>query len=259
MAGDTVWTARRTMWITPAGETTNYPKGVSVQNVPDMPSSGRRLADVLSIANDQTARLLFYHDHAFGITRLNVFAGEAGGLLLQDQTEKDLVTAGTIPADQIPLIIQDKTLLPDSATVAANDPTWPFADRLHQIRPLVAARLHDQPESQRPELRQPARPLGLRPLDLSRRGPCKKQPITLARRHQGARRAGALRARSLGPEASRPRRSVVAAVPSCRRPASQPWRSHPWSCSPTPASAGDVDLAAARLYVDGRRRPHDVT
>ena len=27
--------------------------------------------------NQQSARLMFYHDHAYGITRLNVYAGEA--------------------------------------------------------------------------------------------------------------------------------------------------------------------------------------
>ena len=34
-------------WITPAGENTSYPKGVSVQNVPDMPDPGDGLADLL--------------------------------------------------------------------------------------------------------------------------------------------------------------------------------------------------------------------
>ena len=29
--------------------------------------------------NQQSARLMFYHDHAYGITRLNVYAGEAAG------------------------------------------------------------------------------------------------------------------------------------------------------------------------------------
>ena len=30
--------------------------------------------------NQQSARLMFYHDHAWGITRLNVYAGEAARL-----------------------------------------------------------------------------------------------------------------------------------------------------------------------------------
>ena len=30
--------------------------------------------------NQQSARLLFYHDHAYGITRLNVYAGEAAAV-----------------------------------------------------------------------------------------------------------------------------------------------------------------------------------
>lgn len=113
-------------WITPAGENTDYPKGVSVQNVPDMPDPGPG-AQTFYYSNQQSARLMFYHDHAYGITRLNVYAGEAAGYLLTDPVEQELINAGIIPADQIPLIIQDKTFLPDAATVAAEDPTWPFA------------------------------------------------------------------------------------------------------------------------------------
>ncbi len=41
--------------------------------------------------NEQSARLMFYHDHSYGITRLNVYAGEAAGYLLTDQVEDDLI------------------------------------------------------------------------------------------------------------------------------------------------------------------------
>ena len=46
--------------------------------------------------NQQCARLMFYHDHAWGITRLNVYAGEAAGYLITDPTEQKLIAAGTI-------------------------------------------------------------------------------------------------------------------------------------------------------------------
>ena len=57
---------------------------------------------------------MFYHDHAWGITRLNVYAGEAAGYLITDDTEKALVASGTIPAptDAIPLVVQDRTFVP---------------------------------------------------------------------------------------------------------------------------------------------------
>jgi len=74
-------------------------------------------------SNQQSARMLWYHDHSYGITRLNVYAGEAGGYLLTDDTEKKLVADKTIPADQIPLIIQDKTFV-DASTILNTDPTW---------------------------------------------------------------------------------------------------------------------------------------
>ncbi len=82
---------------------------------------------------------MFYHDHAVGLTRLNVYAGEAAPYLLQDQVEKDF-TAGTnvsgsnptkakvIPATQIPLVIQDKTFVPSATKIAGEDPTWDTAN-----------------------------------------------------------------------------------------------------------------------------------
>ncbi len=122
--GNVPWISDGTQhqWITPAGELTDYPKGVSASNVPDMldPGAGSM---TFYYSNQQSARLMFYHDHAFGITRLNVYAGEAAGYLLTDAVEQDLVTRGIIPAEQIPLIIQDKTFV-DANTLPTTDPTW---------------------------------------------------------------------------------------------------------------------------------------
>jgi FtsP/CotA-like multicopper oxidase with cupredoxin domain len=136
--GATPWISDGTpnQWITPASENTSYPAGVSVYNVPDMPNPGPG-SMTFFYTNQQSARLMFYHDHAYGITRLNVYAGEAAGYLVSDPVEQKLVTggtigtvtvaAGTVPADQIPLIIQDKTFVPDVNQLAAEDPTWDIA------------------------------------------------------------------------------------------------------------------------------------
>ncbi len=123
--GRTPWISDGTphQWITPAGETTSYPQGVSLFNVPDMPDPGPG-AQTFFYSNQQSARLMFYHDHAYGITRLNVYAGTAAGYLLQDPTEAALVSGGVIPNDIIPLVIQDKTFVPTPAEVLAEDPTW---------------------------------------------------------------------------------------------------------------------------------------
>ncbi len=139
--GNTPWISDGTphQWTTPAGEDTSYPKGVSVRYVPDMffdttgnpVSAGTPGATndpgpgsmTFYYTNNQGARLMWYHDHSYGLTRLNVYAGEAAGYLLQDTTEDGLVASGVIPADQIPLIIQDRTFV-DAATVLTTDPTW---------------------------------------------------------------------------------------------------------------------------------------
>ena len=113
-------------WITPAGESTSYRKGVSVSNVPDMPDPGPG-AQTFFYTNQQSARLMFYHDHSWGITRLNVYAGEAAGYLVTDPTEAALMAPGGA-LDGLglgtPLIIQDKTFVPSAAQLAITDPTW---------------------------------------------------------------------------------------------------------------------------------------
>ena len=125
--GNTPWISDGTphQWTTPAGENTAYPEGVSVHNVPDM-DGGNEPVGTLTFyyTNQQSARLMFYHDHALGITRLNVYAGEAAGYVVQDPQESALVASGAIPTTQIPLIIQDKTFLPTASQMAAEDPTW---------------------------------------------------------------------------------------------------------------------------------------
>ncbi len=133
--GRTPWISDGTphQWITPAGEPTDYPKGVSVENVPDMedPGSG---AQTYFWTNQQSSRMMFYHDHSWGITRVNVYVGEAAGYLIRDDAEQALIDGGIIPGvksdgvtlsygGELPLVIQDKTFV-DATTITATDPTW---------------------------------------------------------------------------------------------------------------------------------------
>ena len=129
--GTTPWISDGTphQWITPAGETTSYPTGVSMQNVPDMPDPGPGSV-TLYYTNQQSARLMFYHDHTYGMTRLNVYVGEAAGYLVTDPVEEDLISVKKVLPDLggvyhygIPLVIQDKTFV-DACNIAATDPTW---------------------------------------------------------------------------------------------------------------------------------------
>lgn len=124
---NTVWISDGTphQWITPAGEDTPYPQGVSVVNVPDMDDvdDPRDGIQTLYYTNAQSARLMFYHDHSYGITRLNVYAGEAAPYLLTDDIEQDLISRGILPDLGIPIVIQDKTFV-DASTIGATDPTW---------------------------------------------------------------------------------------------------------------------------------------
>jgi spore coat protein A len=117
--------------------------------------------------NDQQATTLWYHDHALGITRLNVYAGLGGGLyLLRDDHEDSL----RLPSGQyeIPLVIQDRFFSRDGSllypvqtpgdpdprvppvwipeffgdTVLVNGMVWPFVEvepRKYRFRILNAS------------------------------------------------------------------------------------------------------------------------
>ena len=74
--------------------------------------------------NQQSARLMWYHDHAMGNTRINAYAGLASAYVLRDYA---LETAAGLPVvelggHEIPLVIQDKIFVP--ANIALTDPTW---------------------------------------------------------------------------------------------------------------------------------------
>ena len=143
-------------WITPAGDPTVLKKGTSFQNVPDMINgsivNGKSIACIggtkcftpsnsdgigtYYYTNQQSSRLMFYHDHAWGITRLNVYAGEAAPYIITSQVEEDLLTGtnvsgGNPAATQIlpdlggayhygiPLVIQDRSFVNDASVPSA--------------------------------------------------------------------------------------------------------------------------------------------
>jgi len=148
--GATPWISDGTtmQWTAPKGE--NPLRGASVQFVPDMwfDANGNVIASCAGQStcatsgatndpgqgnltffwtNQQGGRLMFYHDHALGITRLNVYAGEAAGYLLIDPAEDAALATATVPNDLahlVPLVIQDKTFVPSAPQLAVEDPTW---------------------------------------------------------------------------------------------------------------------------------------
>jgi spore coat protein A len=89
-------------WFTPDGVV-----GSSVE--PWLPDNLGTLTNDYWYPNIQTPRMMWYHDHAVGTTRLNAYAGLATGYLLTSQFEQELVfRMGVQPGNQIPLVIQDK-------------------------------------------------------------------------------------------------------------------------------------------------------
>lgn len=154
--GDTPWISDGTphQWITPLGESLPRPagstaatlieqnidaqylpaflRGASAANVPDMPDPGPG-AMTYYFPNGQSGRMLWYHDHTIGITRLNVYSGMASVYMLGDEVDDALINGGTVgattlekvlpPAERtVPLVFSDRTFVP--ADVALQDAKW---------------------------------------------------------------------------------------------------------------------------------------
>ena len=78
---------------------------------------------VYEYPNRQAATNLWYHDHAMGITRLNIYAGLAGMYIIHDGEEQSLGLPDG-PFD-IPLIIQDRSFHRDGSLYYPSEPTPP--------------------------------------------------------------------------------------------------------------------------------------
>ncbi|MEU8188808.1 hypothetical protein AB0C00_16160, partial [Micromonospora carbonacea] len=123
--GQTSWISAGNpwQWVTPAGEITPYPTGVGLTHVPDMPPPGPG-ATTLYYPNEQSGRLMWLHDNTLGLSRLTVCSGQLAVYLLTDEAEEGLVADGVLPAEQLPLVVTDRTFVPDDTQLAGQDPTW---------------------------------------------------------------------------------------------------------------------------------------
>jgi spore coat protein A, manganese oxidase len=79
-------------------------------------------AALFEYPNSQRAMTIWYHDHALGITRLNVYAGLAGFWIIRDDEEDALGLPGPAPGQgdaagtryyEIPIAIQDRSFYAD--------------------------------------------------------------------------------------------------------------------------------------------------
>ena len=108
-------------WFTPDGR-----HGLSFLNNVLNPGAALNQAEYY-YPLDQSARFGWYHDHAWGITRTNAYAGVASALFIRDDFEKGLVSKG-LPdyieagGNEIPLVFQDKIFV--GKHIKKDDPTW---------------------------------------------------------------------------------------------------------------------------------------
>jgi spore coat protein A len=74
-------------------------------------------AAVYYYPNGQPSATLWYHDHALGLTRLNVMSGLAGFYLLRDRNTTSDYVASSLPTGnyEVPLMIQDRAFYDDGS------------------------------------------------------------------------------------------------------------------------------------------------
>jgi spore coat protein A, manganese oxidase len=91
------------------------------------------ITNVFTYYNEQRASMVWYHDHALGNTRTNVYAGLAGAYIIRDdQDTGEFDNPLGLPAGpyEIPLVLQDKTFNADGSMfypaqgVTAYHPQW---------------------------------------------------------------------------------------------------------------------------------------
>ncbi len=97
-------------WFTSAAVSGNTYQAVAFSNVGPAYSEGYAFTDTFTYTNDQEAAPIWFHDHALGATRLNVYAGLAGAYLITDNpaaTSYQPTTPANLPPP-VPLVIQDR-------------------------------------------------------------------------------------------------------------------------------------------------------
>jgi spore coat protein A len=103
--------------------------------------------------NDQAAALLWYHDHAMGINRLNMYAGLFGLYVIRDAHEQAL----RLPSGkcEIPLVLFDRDVRADGhlSYPASADPARPWVPEvfgeLHLVNGKIAPYLEVEPRRYR--------------------------------------------------------------------------------------------------------------
>jgi spore coat protein A len=100
-------------WVTPDGNTIeDY---LAPEDLPELYTPYN--PNPFDYPNSQEAAQLWFHDHALGATRLNVYAGLAALYTLRDDNEEFLVENGNLPVYpyEVPVVIQDRTFYPDGS------------------------------------------------------------------------------------------------------------------------------------------------
>lgn len=113
---DQVYTMDHTIWAAPRGLSMHLHGGKVLAGSDGWPLAEAAPGTTQNYAypNDQPSNLIWYHDHAMDWTARNVHAGIAGGYVIRDSFDDEIMAL--IPAaNEIPLVFQDRQLWNEAA------------------------------------------------------------------------------------------------------------------------------------------------
>lgn len=116
------------------------PPDFNIYPIPDTPwKTGRLFNKAYTYDNNLSeSGHLWYHDHALGITRLNVNMGLAGNYFLRDANERNLQATNVLPSFpyEVPLALHDRQFMNDGTvtfTAGAGSRTLPVNSMLPEF------------------------------------------------------------------------------------------------------------------------------
>jgi spore coat protein A, manganese oxidase len=127
---------RSAPWCTCMGRKQD-PKATGIRKTGSCPGK----SSLYYYPNQQDAAMLWYHDHALGINRLNVYAGLLGAFFIRDSVEEAL----NLPKGkcEVPLILYDRLLTRDGQLLypVSPDPKSPWVPEVFGNAILVNGKL----------------------------------------------------------------------------------------------------------------------
>lgn len=139
-----VYTMDQAKWTAPDGLSMHLHGGKVLADSDGWPllTAAPGTTQVFDYPNDQPSNLIWYHDHAMDWTARNVYAGIAGGYVIRDNFDDEIMAL--IPAaNEIPLVFQDRQLWDEASKKLTAEMRYEIATDPNIPNPPIRAATFD--------------------------------------------------------------------------------------------------------------------